>query len=156
MNLLNLPGAALMAVIMIPNILFTLRNPDGFENTYSNQTVERLEQVGRCGCFGCMMFNIPYLCRGFWFPHALPVYLAVNGVLVLAYCLIWKLCWNQSNVFKALALSILPSLVFLISGILLLHLPLIILSLLFAACHITISYQNAVLSDADTDMEKDR
>lgn len=156
MNLLNLPGVALMAVIMIPNILFALRNPDGFGNTYHNQMVERFEQVGRFGCFGCMMFNIPYLCRGFWFPHALSIYLAVNGVLVLAYCLIWKLCWKQSSVFKALALSILPSLVFLFSGIILLNLPLIVLSLLFAACHITISYQNAVRSATDTDMEKDR
>lgn len=144
MSLFNWNGLLLMAVILIPNILFARLHPEGFANQYHNRALEILEQLGRFGCFGCMIVSIPRLCLGFWFPHALLIYRIVNGALVLAYCLIWYLCWNQNSVFKSLALSILPSAVFLFSGILQWNLPLILFSILFAPCHIAISCQNAV------------
>ena len=48
-------------------------------------------------------------------------------------------------VVLALALSILPSVLFLESGILRCYFPLIAAALLFAPCHILISYKNAAM-----------
>ena len=61
----NYYGLAIMAVIMIPNIIYAITHKQDFENTYKNKTVEILEQIGRYGCFVLMVFNIPYTLFGF-------------------------------------------------------------------------------------------
>ena len=61
----NYYGLAIMAVIMIPNIIYAITHKQDFENTYKNKTVEILEQFGRYGCFVFMIFNIPYTLFGF-------------------------------------------------------------------------------------------
>ena len=148
MEWFNPYGLGFMAVIMLPNLLFTLRyKDDGFANVWHNKPVEVLEQIGRYGCFLLMIFNIPHTWFGFCSDEAFAFYLIGNGILVLLYCLVWALCFRKNSVFRALALSILPSLSFLLSGVLLRSIPLTAAALLFAPCHIIISYQNAALSE---------
>ena len=43
-------GLAIMAIIMIPNIIFAIKKGGG-QTAYRNKTVEILEQIGRYGCF---------------------------------------------------------------------------------------------------------
>lgn len=143
MNWLNIFGLIMMAVIMIPNILFAMKCKDGFENKWNNKLVEILEQIGRFCCFGFMIINIPGTCFGWWSDEAFAVYLAVDAVLVTLYCVIWAVCFRKSSVFRALALSIIPSVLFLFSGIMSRSILLTIAALLFAPSHILISYQNA-------------
>lgn len=144
MNWINPYGLFFMAVILIPNIVFAVKCPQGFENTWENKTVERLEQIGRFGCFGFMVIHIPGTWFGFPSDEAFAIYLMADAALVACYCLIWILCFRKNGLFRAMALSILPSLVFLLSGILS-RSPLLILSaLLFAPFHILLSYKNAV------------
>ena len=139
----NVFGLIFMAVILIPNILFAVKCKDGFENKWKNRTVETLEQVGRFGCFGFMIFNIPGTWFGWWSDEAFAVYLVVDALLVGLYCLVWIVCFRKSSVFRALALSILPSVLFLFSGIMTRSVLLTISALLFAPAHIAISWQNA-------------
>ena len=111
MEWLNVFGLIFIAVIMIPNVVFAIKCKDGFDNKWNNKYVEVTEQVGRLGCFGFMIINIP----GTWFG--------------------W---WSD----EALALSIIPSILFLFSGIMSRSVLLIIASVLFAPSHIVISYKN--------------
>lgn len=143
MEWFNIFGLVFMAVIMIPNIIFALRHKDGFQNKWKNTAVEVIEQTGRFGAFAFMIINIPGTFFGWWSDEAFAVYLIVNTLLVIIYCVIWIICFNNNSVFKALALSILPSIVFLFSGIMSRSLLLIISALMFAPCHILISYKNA-------------
>lgn len=143
MNWLNVFGLIIVAVIMLPNILFAMKCKDGFENKWNNKFVEILEQIGRFGCFGFMIINIPGTWFGWWSDEAFAVYLAVDAVLVTLYCGIWAVCFRKSSVFRALALSIIPSVLFLFSGIMSRSILLTIAALLFAPSHILISYQNA-------------
>ena len=69
--------------------------------------------------------------------------LIVNSILIILYCLIWIICFRKNTVFKALALSIIPAVIFMFSGIMSRSVLLIIASLLFAPAHILISYKNA-------------
>ena len=148
MEWFNPYGLGFMAAIMVPNLLFALRyKEDGFANVWHNKPVEVLEQIGRYGCFLLMIFNIPHTWFGFCSDEAFAFYLIGNAVLVLLYCLAWAVCFRKNSVFRALALSILPSLSFLLSGVLLRSIPLTAAALLFAPCHIIISYQNAALSE---------
>ena len=143
MEWFNVFGLMFMAVILIPNILFAVKCKDGFENKWKNRTVETVEQIGRFGCFGFMIFNIPGTWFGWWSDEAFAVYLVVDVLLVGLYCLVWIVCFRKSSVFRALALSILPSILFLFSGIMTRSVLLTISALLFAPAHIAISWQNA-------------
>ena len=143
MEWLNVFGLVMAAVIMIPNILFAMKCKDGFVNKWNNKSVETVEQIGRFGCFGFMIINIPGTWFGWWSDEAFAVYLVVDAVLVTLYCVIWAICFRKSSVFRALALSIIPSVLFLFSGIMSRSILLTIAAVLFAPSHILISYQNA-------------
>lgn len=143
MEWLNVFGLVMAAVIMIPNILFAMKCKDGFVNKWNNKSVETMEQIGRFGCFGFMIINIPGTWFGWWSDEAFAVYLVVDAVLVTLYCVIWAVCFRKSSVFRALALSIIPSVLFLFSGIMSRSILLTIAAVLFAPSHILISYQNA-------------
>ena len=143
MEWINISGAVLMAAIMIPNIVYALKCRDGFENKRKNKVVEAIEQIGRFGCFGFMVVNIPGTCFGWWSDEAFAMYLAGNGVLVILYDLIWIICFRKSTIFRALALSIIPSAAFMFSGIMSRSVLLVAASALFVPAHILISYKNA-------------
>lgn len=134
-----------MIVIMLPNTIFAIVQKDGFENKYHNKMIETQEQIGRFGSLIFMIINVPYLYSGFTSETAEVLYLVINSVLCLIYCLFWIVYWRKSGVVKALALSILPSIVFIFSGCMLLHIPLLFMGIIFAPAHILISYKNAIL-----------
>lgn len=142
MEWFNLFGLIFMVLIIIPNILFAIRCKEGFVNRWCNRFVELTEQIGRFGCFGFMVFNIPGTCFGWRSEEAFAVYLIVDGFLVLLYCLLWLLLWKKNNLFRALSLSVIPSVLFLFSGVMSRSILLTLSALLFAPCHILISYKN--------------
>lgn len=143
MGWFNYYGLIFIAIIMIPNIVLAMTHKQAFESKYKNKAAEISEQTGRFGCIAAMIFNIPFVTLGFWFDSALTVYLIVNVVLVCGYCLAWLVFAKKNNLFKALSLSVIPSLVFIFSGIALLNFPLIVFSALFSIGHITVSVKNA-------------
>lgn len=134
-----------MVILMLPNIFYSVKNKDGFTNKYQNKTVLFFEQIGRYGSFALMIINIPYLTIGYWLNDGQIIYLIINGILCIFYCLFWLIDWKEKKEIRALLLSIIPSIIFLISGILLLNIPLIVCAIIFAICHIKISYKNVTL-----------
>ena len=143
MEWINPFGLVFMAIILVPNIVFAIRCKDGFANKWENKFIERIEHIGRFGCFGFMIVNIPGTCFGWWSDEAFALYLIADTLLVLLYCLIWILCFKKNSLFRALALSIIPSILFLFSGIMSRSVLLILSAALFAPSHIAISYKNA-------------
>jgi len=143
MEWFNVFGLVFIFVIMIPNIIFAVRCKDGFENRWKNKAIELVEQIGRFGCFGFMIVNVPGTWFGWWSNEAFAIYLIIDFLLISLYCAIWVVCWKKNSVFRALALSIIPSVIFLFSGVMSRSILLIITSLLFAPSHIWISYKNS-------------
>lgn len=143
MNWFNWYGFIIMVIIMIPNSIYAAKFPEGFENIYQNRIVLALEQIGRIGSFVFMVLQIPYLCKGYILGEK--NYMLIVGLLCLIYCMFWIICWKQKGVFRAVVLSVTPSLMFLSAGILSSNIPLIISAIIFVPCHILISYKNVVL-----------
>lgn len=143
MGWFNVFGLIFIIVIMIPNVVFAIKNKDGFNNKSGNKYVEIIEQAGRFGCFGFMIINIPGTCFGWWSDEAFALYLIVDVVLVMLYCAIWIICFKKNSVFRALALSVIPSVLFLFSGIISRSVLLTVAAVLFTPSHIAISYRNA-------------
>lgn len=142
---LNYWGLIFVIVILVPNIVFAMTCKDGFENRYHSKLVEILEQIGRFGCFFNMFLTIPFMCKGYWFKHGETIYLILGVLLVALYCLGWIIFWKEDSIRKSLYLSIVPSLLFIGSGIISGNILLLIFAAIFAPCHILISYMNAFL-----------
>ena len=136
-------GLVFIIIIMIPNVVIAIRCKDGFANNYRNKTVELVEQIGRYGCFSFMIFNVPGTWFGWASNEAFALYLILDALLVALYCILWIVCWKKNGMVKALALSVIPSVVFLFSGVMSRSILLTGAALLFAPAHIFISYQNA-------------
>ena len=54
---INLFGAAIVIVMMLPNILYAVKFPNA-ENKCSNPIMNVIEQIGRYGCIVLMWFPI--------------------------------------------------------------------------------------------------
>ena len=78
MGWLNVFGLIMIVVIMIPNIIFAIRCKEGFENKWNNKLLGVAEQIGRFGCLGFMIINIPGTWFGWWSDEALAIYLIVD------------------------------------------------------------------------------
>ena len=131
---------------MIPNIIYARKNQDEFENKFNNEMVEYLENIGRYGSLIFLVFNIPKTYYNFWFSNALRIYLLVNGSLLVFYLLIWIFMWRKNKLIRVIFLSVLPSIIFIFSSIMILSIPLIIFSILFSITHIYISVINYIKS----------
>lgn len=146
MDWFNWYGTVIVAFLMVPNLFFLMKQKEQSHKAYRNLKLEIPEQIGRIGCIIFMMLQIPYACRGVWLANGWIVYCVGNGILLAAYVAFWILCWNRYPRFRALSLSILPSVLFLWSGILTANLPLLATVLLFAPTHIAINWKT--VSDA--------
>lgn len=142
MEWFNLTGLMFVVVLLIPNIIYAATNKDGFADNYHNKLVETGEQIGRFGCFILMFIQPSFVTLGYIYDGVQALYLILGIVLLALYCGGWIVFRKGNCIAKALTLSILPSVLFLESGILTLNIPLIVLSVVFAICHITISYKN--------------
>ena len=82
MEWINIFGLFFIVVIMIPNIIYTIKYRDRFVNKWSNKTVEIIENIGRFGCLGFMIFNIPGTWFGWFSDKIFVIYLIVNIILL--------------------------------------------------------------------------
>lgn len=148
MDWFNYYGLAIMAVIMIPNIIYAVKHKNQVV-VYDNKAAIIFEQIGRYCCFAFMIFNIPYTYIGFWFSFGKIFYITVNAVLLLGYCISWSVLWNKNGIVKALLLSIIPSSVFIVSSILIASILLFVFAVIFAVTHILISIKNVKMENTD-------
>lgn len=114
MSWFNLYGLIFFSILMIPNIVYAATQKDGFVNKFNSPILEGAEQISRWASFLLMIFNIPKTYGGFWFANAQNIYIAANVFLLVLY----------------------------VAGIMISSILLIISSVIFAICHITISVRN--------------
>ena len=143
MRWFNVFGFILMAILMVPNMVYFTKRKEETPRKWNNKIVEIIEQIGRIGCTFFMIINIPGWWSDWGSGELLTIYLIVNTGFVVVYCMIWTMGFNRNSALAALALSGIPSALFLFSGIAIRYVPLIVAALLFAPSHILISYKNA-------------
>ena len=89
-----------------------------------------------------MVINIQDLYGGFKSVEAFVAYLGINIILLGLYYIVWFIFYKFNNIYKNMILGIIPSLMFIISGILQNHLLLIISGIVFAYAHLKIIWKN--------------
>ena len=141
---INVFGAVIVVLMLIPNIVYAIKNK-GEKNLCANRFMNVVEQVGRYACIVLMWF--PLLVWKFGFASVLDMmlYMACNGLLLAAYWIAFAFYMKRRTVRLAIVLAVLPSCIFLLSGILLQHWLLVAFAILFAIGHIYVTYKNAIL-----------
>lgn len=143
---INVFGAVIVILMMVPNIIYALRNKDD-KNLCTNRFMNTIEQIGRYACI--ILMWLPLLVWKFGFPSVLAMilYLVGNGCLLAAYWVIFAYYLKRKTALRALTLAVLPACVFLLSGLLLRHWLLTGFALLFAVGHIYVTRENAAALD---------
>ena len=106
------------------------------------QWLNIIEQVGRYGCMFLMIFNIGIAEFGFASKAMFLVYLIGNAAFLLSYWIIWIFYFKKQTYREQLALAIIPTCLFLLSGITIQHYLLVIWSVIFGIGHIFVTNKN--------------
>jgi len=152
MSWFNYIGLIIVILLLVPNIIYAIKIKE--ELKYQNKVLNNLENIGQYGSMFFMVFNIPYTWMQFYFNYAKYVYIGVNALLVIAYLVIYLIMWKKNNIVKSMLLSVIPSLIFVFSGVMIGSIPLILFGLLFSVTHIFISVKSAKLSDDSPKIKK--
>ena len=135
---INLFGAVIVGIMLLPNILFAFKNKN-IENKCKNVFMNGIEQVGRYACIILMWLPLMVWKFSFQSVAEMLIYVFFNSVLLLAYLITWALHFNNPTGRKALVLAILPAVIFLLSGVLLRHWLLFLAAILFGSGHIYVT-----------------
>ena len=127
---------------MLPNIYASIFKKELFVNKFDDRLLIKLEKIGRYLCMILMVINIQDLYGGFKSVEAFVAYLGINIILLGLYYMVWFIFYKFNNIYKNMILGIIPSLMFIISGILQNHLLLIISGIVFAYAHLKIIWKN--------------
>ena len=140
-NWINLFGGVIVLLILIPNIIYALKNKEETPEK-SNIIIRIIEQVGRYACM--LLMIVPLFVGEFGFSplEFMFNYLIGNLILLVFYYIFWVLFAKNKSLDKALALAAIPTLIFINSAISVKHLTLLVFALLFGASHIYITYKN--------------
>ena len=138
----NYFGIIFIIVLLLPNIYASIFKKELFVNKFDDRLLIKLENIGRYLCMILMVINIQDLYGGFKSVEAFVAYLGINIILLGLYYITWFIFYKFNNIYKNMILGIIPSLMFIISGILQNNLLLIISGIVFAYAHLRIIWKN--------------
>lgn len=137
---INLFGAGIVVLIIIPNVIYAVRQKRDETQAIIPKYLSVCEQVGRYGCIVLMWLPLLVWKFGFGSAEELLIYLIANGIMLLGYYLFWTRYFRKRTISIAMALAVIPTMIFLLSGILLRHWLLVIAAVLFGIAHCSITY----------------
>lgn len=139
---INLFGLVIVILMLLPNIIYAVKF-HGLENKCKNKIMNIIEQIGRYSSMFLIVFNIGIAEFGFSSVEAFIICFVGNILLIIAYWIIWMLYYKKMILWKSMALAIIPTVIFLLSGITLRHYFLVVSAIVFGIGHIYVTYQNA-------------
>ena len=142
-NLINLLGFIIVAVMLIPNIIYGIKFK-GLENKCTNKAMNVIEQAGRYGSMALMVLPLFVWEFGFSSVFMMFVYLLGNGILLFTYLLVWVFYFKKQTMGRAMILAIAPTCIFFLSGVTLYHWALVVAAIIFGVGHIYVTYQNNI------------
>lgn len=138
----NLAPALLLIALLLPNLLYARLRGFG-EDRCPGRLIHGLEQVGRYGVMVCLVFDFGFVDSGFSSRHSFAVWAAVTAALVLLYWSFWGLYAYRVTVVRAMALAVIPILLFFYTGICTRDWATVLFAVPFAIGHSVISWKNA-------------
>lgn len=140
-NWINVFGGIIIVLMLIPNIIFAVKCKEKQTNK-AGKAVTIFEQIGRYGCMVLMIIPLFVWEFGFSPIEFMFVYIIGNGLLLIMYYIFWALYFKNKSIVNALALAIIPTLIFIVSAVSVKHWALLVTAVIFGVSHIYITYIN--------------
>ena len=141
MNWINIFGLIIIVLLLIPNAIYAYKNKN-IENKCKNKLMNIIEQIGRYGSMLLMVFNIGVVELGFKSNESFAIWIISVIILMILYWIFWILYFKSKGLIKAMVLAIIPSIIFIYTGIMLRYWLLVTFGVLFAVGHIYVTYKN--------------
>ncbi|MCR5484989.1 MAG: hypothetical protein K6F09_05290 [Clostridiales bacterium] len=139
---INLLGEIIVILLLIPNIIYALKKKKTENN--AEQSVPKLlsvlEQIGRYACMALMILPVLVWEFGFKSKGGFLAYLILNVCLIIAYYIVWALYMKKPSLKSGMTLAVIPTCIFLFSGLLLHHWLLVGLAVFFGVSHCKLTY----------------
>ena len=142
-GIINLWSAGVMALLLLPNLVYALKFQDANFRSGS-RWLNLLEQAGRYGSMALSVIPLgaPGGKFGFASVGEMLAWMGLMAAILAAYYLCWLLYARRRTPALAMALAVLPCVLFLVHALLLRHWLLGLFTAVFAAAHLTIVRQN--------------
>lgn len=140
-NWINIFGGIIVVLMLIPNIIFAVKCKEKQTNK-AGKAVTIIEQIGRYGCMVLMIIPLFVWEFGFSPLEFMFVYIIGNALLLIMYYVFWALYFKNKSMGNALALAIIPTLIFIVSAVSVKHWALLVTAVIFGVSHIYITYIN--------------
>lgn len=130
-------------LILIPNIIYALTKGKNKKNKCDNRLMNILEQIGRYACMFFMIFNMSGSEFGFTDLGLFIIYaFGMPALIIFAYWIVWIVYFIKERYWEQIALAVIPTAIFLLSGIMLQYWPLIVAAIVFGVAHIYVTSRN--------------
>lgn len=140
---INIWGLIIVVLLLVPNIVYAIKEKNQ-ENKCTSKLMNVVEQIGRYGSMFLMVFNIGLAEFGFSSVEAFVAYMFGNILLMISYWSVWALYFKEKRYWKQIALTVIPTGIFLLSGITMLHFLLIVFAVIFGIGHLYVTNKNRV------------
>lgn len=138
-NWINLFGIMVVILLLIPNLMYAMKfRHEGHPRL--NRGIYFWEQIGRYASMFLMAFPVWGAEAGFRSAGLFLAYGIGNAVMLVVYWLIWVLYFYRQDFWKSMALAVIPTGIFLVSGITLGNIFLVFSAVVFGVSHIYITY----------------
>lgn len=141
MNWINAYRAIIVIGLLIPNIIYALKNKN-LENKCKNKVMNIVEQVGRYGSMALMIFNLGMKELAFKSNEIFVLWLICTIILLLLYWLFWMVYSKAPKLFTAILLAVIPSMIFITNGLFLRQWLLVLFGVIFLTGHSYVTYEN--------------
>lgn len=140
-NWINIYGGIVVALMLIPNIIFAIKNKEQKPNK-SKKIINIIEQISRYACIILMV--LPFFVWEFGFSplEFMFVYIIGNVILLILYYIFWGLYSKRMAGKYAIVLAVIPTLIFIVSAISVKHWALLVTAVIFGVSHIYVTYTN--------------
>lgn len=144
MDWFNYIGLLFVAMIVPPEAIYKKKHPNEQKGVFVRKFVDKTASISRILCLICMVLYIPN--EGFLFNQGKYVFLYVGLGLCFIYDLVYIILWKKNWRFKQLMFSVISSIIYIFSAVVLLHIPLMVCSSIYAISNIYIDSKIARFS----------
>lgn len=141
----NIYGIIMLVLIMIPNIVYFQKNKDiDVKKMRESSSLEITENILRYMVILFFAVNTGLFEYGFADKKLIAVWAIASAVLIAVYYAGWVKYFKCKTFAVEILLAVVPSIVFIFSGIMMRCYVALVLSVLFGIVHVYTTYKNKI------------
>ena len=141
MSWFNFFGFCVLILLFIPNVIYAFHHQE-VEHSRVNLMMDMFEQIGRYGTIAFMCVQIRIFNYGFCTKNLFLLWALTTLILILLYWFGWIFYYFHKGRCVTMYLAVIPSIIFINTGIFMRYVALILFACIFAVGHCYVTFKN--------------